>query len=372
MPPNRRRFLQASLALYAGTYLSGGLANNLTAKILHQAEEVEKRKRAWQTLRLASPYRSADFDFIPHMHLQLKQHIESLTQGKVYVEIHDNGALGVGRALMAAVTRGRIDAALISVSNLSRALPLLDILNIPFWLNSDQAYLNLITSPTWQKMVLQPIQTHSKLTVLLQHVVGSRTMTTTKHYKRLINTPDALTDVTMRVPASRVLNHFYSMTAANVVDVPWDKAAQLARNGQIDALDPSVVGLYAGPDNLKSEIGQVAKIASVPDAWVTVLNQQWLAELPTKLKQQVEQASQLTFSAHLAEIKALQQRCEMGLKQAGAEIYQPSRDELALWQSRYGHHKQAWNSIKSELLGSTQAFNQLLDATQTPSKYSLS
>ncbi|RRS10460.1 TRAP transporter substrate-binding protein DctP [Pseudoalteromonas sp. J010] len=360
MPTNRRQFLQASFAVGASLLLS----ERAKASSESDLEEKVKRQRALYTLRLASPYPIYQSEFIPHMHVEFKSLVERFTNGKVYVDIHHNGVLGSGRELMAAVTRGQVEAILISVSNLSRAAPALDILNIPFWASANQAFLNLICSPQWQSMVIDPINQQGKLTVLIHHIVGARTLTSTKHFNRLINLPEKLEGVVLRVPASKVLHHFYNMTPANVVDVPWAKVAKMARTDHIDVMDPSVIGLFAGPDKLRHQIAHVSLIESVPDAWVTVANQKWLNNLPNKIKLEIQEAGLQTFRAHVAQIEQRQQRCKRALMALGAKIYHLNEDEKQDWQQRFGHHNAQWNDIKRELLGSTQAFQQLVDATQ--------
>ncbi|MCF2828972.1 TRAP transporter substrate-binding protein DctP [Pseudoalteromonas sp. L23] len=365
MSKSRRQFLEASLAacLSASFPVSQVLALNLLSED-EREQEMAKRSAALHILRLASPYPADQSDFIPHMHQVFKKNVESMTRGKIYVDVHHSGALGSGRELMAAVTRGHVEAALISVSNLSRALPVLDILNIPFWASSNREFLNLICSPQWQSLVIKPISEQGKLNILMHHLVGGRTLTSTKQFNRLINLPEKLKGVVLRVPASMVLSHFYSMTSANVIDVPWAQVAKMARTKHIEVIDPSVIGLFAGPDLLKSEIGQVALLESVPDAWVTVANQHWLDSLPLRLKGEIEDASKQTFHTHIAQIEQLQKRCERELMALGAKLHPLSVDEKREWQLKFGHHNAQWNKVKRELLGSTRAFQQLVNATE--------
>ncbi|RXE88071.1 TRAP transporter substrate-binding protein DctP [Pseudoalteromonas sp. A757] len=361
MSRSRRRFIQASLAVCASLSLPYQQA---FATVQPSEEELAKRQNALYVLRLASPYPTNLSEFIPHMHNEFKQNVERMTRERVYVDIHHSGKLGTGRELMAAVMRGQVEGILISVSNLSRALPMLDILNIPFWAGSNQAFLNLIRSPHWHSLVVDPINRQGKLTILMHHIAGARTLSSIKHFNRLINLPDKLKEAVLRVPASSVLSHFYSMTPASVVDVPWANVAKMARTKHIDVIDPSVVGLFAGPDQLKNQIGHVSLLESVPDAWVTVANQQWLNTLPLRIKGEIEEAAQQTFHIHVSQIEQLQQRCERALMALGAKLYQPSQDEVRQWQLRFGHHNAQWNEVKRELLGSTRAFQQLLDSTE--------
>lgn len=347
-----------------------GFSNSILGD--EQAIEHEKQRKAHYLLQFASPYPSAEASYIPHMHQTFKRNIEHFSKGRIFVDIIDAGKLGIGTELMAAVSRGQVSGALISVSNLSRALPILDILNIPFWASEDQAYLNLVTSTYWRQNVLNVIKQNSPLEVLFHYVVGARTLSATKKFGRTFRLPNELHDVIVRVPASRVLAQFYRMTPANVVEVPWSKVAEMARAGHIDVIDPGVVGLFAGPDNLRDHIGAISTLKSVPDAWVNVINQDWLRKLPRSLQEAVTIAAEETFKTHLKTVHETYERCLSQFVQSSVQIYHPNDNEKAVWSQQFGHHNPVWHGIKRELLGSVDKFKPLLEATLEQSRYLLS
>lgn len=374
MKINRRLFIKGALSVGALNYCAPLLCLPVgTIQMEYDLmEERDKLRRADYILNFASPYQTSQYRTTPHLHQQLKFYIESLSEGKIYVSLFDNGQLGVGTELMAAISHKHIDAALISVSNLSRALPLLDILNIPFWASNNQAYLNLISSKQWHDLVLTPIKKQGKFQILLHHIVGSRTLTTIKRSNKRVITPGDLKGVTLRVPASKVLTHFYKMTQANIVEVPWGKTAKMVRLGLIDALDPGIVGLHSGPGGLRKYLKHVTKIDSVPDTWVTVISQAWLKQLPGTLKEVVTIAAEKTFEHHISSFNAIHTECIKGLSKYGTAIYEPSNKEQTEWIRQFGHHQPAWRDIKKDLLGDLNTFEKLLDATNETSIYQLS
>ncbi|ALO42496.1 TRAP transporter substrate-binding protein DctP [Pseudoalteromonas phenolica O-BC30] len=374
MSMNRRTFVKKALTLSAISCcapLSCFSSESIPIE-WDLMEEIEKQKQAIYTLNFASPYKTSSYSTIPHLHQILKFHIETLSEGKIFVSIFDNGQLGTGTELMAAVAHKRVDAALISVSNLSRALPLLDILNIPFWAGNNQKYLNLTSSKSWKDLVLKPIQAQGKFQVLLHHIVGPRTLSTVKRSNKSIILPDDLNETTLRVPASKVLNHFYAMTKANIIEVPWGNVARMARLGLIDALDPSIIGLHAGPSSLRQNLKHISKIESVPDAWVTAISQHWLKSLPAKLRNVVFDSAKATFEDHLNTILDIELTCQHNFSKLGTSIYTPTDEELFVWKDRFGHKQPAWRSVKKQLLGDLKTFDKLLDATNETSPYKLS
>ncbi|CCQ11158.1 TRAP-type C4-dicarboxylate transport system,periplasmic component [Pseudoalteromonas luteoviolacea B = ATCC 29581] len=369
----RRDFLKASAAILTSAVVPSVIANTTSTIIssIDPLEELEKKLSADYILDFASPYPTSESHFIPHMHLEFKQAVETATNGRIYVELHDNGVLGTGTELMAAVSRGKIAGALISVSNLSRALPRLDILNIPFWASDNQAYLNLVTSDYWQQYVLNPIRESGHLEVLHHYVIGGRTLTSTKKFNQVVLKPDDLQGLIIRVPASKVLTHFYKMAKANIVEIPWNKVASMAKAGHIELIDPSLVGLYSGPNQLRNHIGAISLLCSVPDAWVNVVSQRWLRTLPTDLQQQIYLAAEQTFQAHLENHSGYQQNCKRYFQQKGIQLLKPEEDMKVQWQDQFGHQNQQWNTIKRTLLGKESIFEKLLEATNIPSRYIL-
>lgn len=373
MPVSRRQFIRTSLALTMSSLVSSKtlFASNArtTSSASALAQELALKRQAKYTLVFASPYASNESNFIPHMHYEFKHAIQTLSQGKIYVELHDNSRLGAGTELMAAVNRGKIDAALISVSNLSRALPILDILNIPFWASDSQAYLNLISSDVWQEKFLNVIKQQGKLEVLFHYLTGSRTLSTTHTENVGITRPEQLENKVLRVPSSRVLQHFYQMTKANVVEVNWSKVASMAKAGNIDVLDPGIIGLYAGPNNLRNEISTISTLSTVPDAWVNVINQDWLRRLPTELQLAVRQAAKETFLAQINKSSETGLNCRTAFEKMGCRIVTPTIEERAVWQEMFGYQRPEWRDIKKGLLGSTSLFDRLVEATHIPSEY---
>lgn len=373
MPASRRHFIKSTSALFASSLLPvayfGKAKSHITTSDL--ALDYELKQRAKYTLIFASPYHTADAPFVPHMHLQFKNYVQTFSQGQIYVDIKDQGKVGVGTELMAAVSRGQVDAALVSVANLSRALPVLDILNIPFWVGDNQAFLNLISSQYWHRHVIEKIEKQGKLAILHHYITGARTLSTVKHANIVIKQPSDLKNMILRVPASNVLKHFYAMTDAHVVEVNWANVASMARSNKFQVLDPGIIGLYAGPDNLREEIATITQLNTVPDTWVNVISQQWLRMLPPSLRLAVNDAAQKTFTSHLTTIHTATLNCEQAFLKRDCIIYKPEQHIIDVWQDQFGHHRHEWRDIKKALLGSSSAFFQLLEASQTPSKYTL-
>ena len=168
-----------------------------------------------------------------------------------------------------------------------------------------------------------------------------------------------------------MLSVFYQLAGATPVKALWKNVAKLARAGQVHALDPSVIGLYNGPDNLKVEIGVVSEIESVHDGWVTVISQQWFNQLSPSLKLTVKEAGDKTFRQHLKTVLTTEKACQQRLMSHGAKIYYPSKEERQVWIERCGHSQNAWQPIKKQILGEGKLFEQLVASTYMNNGYYL-
>jgi len=332
-------------------------------------EETRISRSAKYRMVFASPYSNDEWKVTPHMHAELKKNVQEMSQGQIFVDIRDDGEEGVGPVLMEKVSRGILSAALVSASNLSPVAPELDILNIPFWSASNQKYINLVTSSSWKKLIIDKINSQRKIHILFHYVPGSRTATSTKIYGKTIRTPSDTKGVRFRIPSSNVLKVFYGLTGALPQKVAWGKVAEYSKNNLIDAMDPSIIGLFSGPGRLRNHIGVISEIDSVHDGWVAVISQRWFQSLPPKLRIVLHEAAEKTFIEHLTKVAQVTEYCKQGFETLGTKIHTPSDDEKAIWLEFCGHNHPAWAPVKRRIIGSQKRFNELLEAANVNNGY---
>ncbi|MGW8187792.1 MAG: hypothetical protein ACWGNK_11010, partial [Desulfobacterales bacterium] len=156
----RRRFMElttkfgftaATVALFSGV-LGSEKASAQMAK-----EEATRQKTAKYTMNIATAYILGASRSYPIMQLDMKENIQNCTNGEVYVKLAPGGQLGAGSALAQKVQAGTIQAAQHSISNFAPFAPVTDLINIPYWVGTNQKFVNLVTSDIWLKEV------HSKV-----------------------------------------------------------------------------------------------------------------------------------------------------------------------------------------------------------------
>ena len=315
-------------------------------------------------LKLASPYANSDLEFAPTAQLIFKEKVETATDGAVQVDILDNGIAGVGTRLLANVVRGSVQAGIVSVSNMAPLAPQVDLLNIPFWSADTRSYLNLITSPIWRENVIAAGNKRG-IDILYHCVVGARTASSTRSFGKIIKDPEDIRDIAFRVPGSKILHQFYHQYGARVKKIAWGKTADVASRGGVDALDPSITGLYIGPGGLRDHIHSISSINSVHDGWVCAVNRDFLNALPYRLADQIREASYETFLEQIKLSEQANRNAKKAFQSMGVSFYTPTADQRNAWHAIAGPDRPLWDQVKKEFAGSLENFDAFYNAAKT-------
>lgn len=352
---NRRKFLKTCAA--SGV---GGLLGSTAALARELSEDRSKERHAKYIFNYSSPYFTAEYETSPHVHLEIKHLVEKYTKNKVFVRIHDGGRNGIGASLGNHVKTNMSQGALLSISNFSPIIKEFDILNIPFWSARETEYLRLVSSEIWHKLVLSKTR-RAKIQVLFHYVVGARTATSTRLYGKLIKSPKDFQGIRFRVPKSEILKIFYELTGAKPEVFPWKLCARTAEKGRYDALDPSVVGLYCGPEGLRKHLGVISQIESVQDGWLAIASADFIDSLDRRTRMEFLDAFQEVQVAQVKAYGRANELCAKAFANLDTRVYTPSQEEKEILARSFGHSHPAWNPVKKRLLGENglNVFDQL-------------
>jgi TRAP-type C4-dicarboxylate transport system substrate-binding protein len=197
-------------------------------------------------------------------------------------------------------------------------------------------------------------------------VAGPRTATSTKIYGKVIKSPEDFAGLKFRVPGSDSLYYMYRLARARPMKIPWNLCAATARAGRFDALDPSVIGLYSGPDGLNKQLGVISNIESVHDGWVAIGNTHFIDSLDSLTRTGFLDAFEEIQAAQIQHYHRAKTFCAREFAKLGTKIYTPSAAEKRALKRALGHHKPAWNTVKKRLLGEhyEKKFEQLYRAAK--------
>jgi len=366
---DRRRFIQLTKAYgLTAVALTGTAMPFFSEEAVAQTakEEKERQSAAKSTMNLATEYVVGATRYYPIMQLNLKENIQNLTNGEVYVKLSPGGVLGKGGKLASKVQSKTVQAAQHSVSNFAPFAPAIDLINIPYWANTNQKFTNLVTSSVWKEEVHKRVNERG-FEVLLYLVLDPRTAAVRKGFGKVLKTPDDMKGMKFRVPGSKILQQFYRMAGANPTPVAWGETPTAIKEGVADGLDPALVALYAA--GFSGLLENVSFIKSVEDAQVYSCNLEWLNSLSDQARGGVKVAAEITFQQNLAQVPASRAFAMAEMAKAGTSYYIPNEDELNQWKEAAGAQRSEWDGLKNELAGSLAKFGEFAEAAETQGRY---
>ncbi|MEM9317451.1 MAG: TRAP transporter substrate-binding protein [Pseudomonadota bacterium] len=364
----RRNFLKLAstgsftAALVAG---AGGMLWSSEAAAQTAAEEREREGAADHIMTLATAYVLGASRSYPIMQLDLKENIQNMTNGKVYVRLAPGGQLGAGGALAQAVQSGTIQCAQHSLSNFAPFASVVDLINLPYFCGSNQRFTNLTSSEAW-KTEVDPRIGDSGFKALFYIVIDPRVVAVRQGGNAII-TPGDMSGVKFRVPGSAMLQQYYRMVGANPTPVAWGETPSAIRQGVADALDPSVGALHVF--GFGEILSHVTFTQAVPDSQVYSVNLEWFNGLPGDVQEGIEFAGEITQAQNLAKVPAARGYAMSQLVANGVEFHSLSADQLAEWESVGGYQLPDWDEFKVDLAGSMDTFARLEEAAGTPGRY---
>ncbi|MBO9447255.1 TRAP transporter substrate-binding protein [Ruegeria sp. R14_0] len=364
----RRNFLKLSAsgaftaALVAG---AGGVLWSSEAAAQTAKEEREREQAADHVMTVATAYVLGASRSYPIMQLDLKENIQNATNGKVYVKLAPGGQLGAGGALVQKVQGGTIQAAQHSLSNFAPFASTVDLINMPYLCGSNQKFTNLVHSDTWKNEVHPKVEA-AGFKALFYVVIDPRVVAVRQGGNAII-TPGDMSGVKFRVPGSKMLQQYYRMVGANPTPVAWGETPSAIKQGVADALDPSVGALFVF--GFKDILSHVTFTQAVPDSQVFSCNLEWFNSMPADVQEGIMWGSEMTSHQNLAKVPSARAYAMSELNKAGVEFHSLSADQLAEWESTGGYQNADWDPFKTELAGSMDAFEKLVEAAGTQGKY---
>ena len=359
-PATTGSFTAAVVAAAAGTLWSSE-ASAQTAN-----EEREREAAAEHVMTLATEYVVGTTRSYPMMQLDVKENLQNASNGKIYVKLAPGGQLGVGSALAQKVQGGTINAGQFSLSNFAPFAPAVDLINMPYFCGANQRFVNLVTSDIWKKEVNALVEARG-FKPMFYFCIDPRVMAVRKGGGGPIMTPADLQGVKFRVPGSNMLQQFYRMGGANPTPVAWGETPSAIKQGVADALDPSVGALYAF--GFKDILSHVTFTQAVPDSQTYACNLEWFNSLPADVQEAIEWASEMSFHQNLAKVPSARTFAMAEMNKSGVEFHSLSDDQMAEWKDTVGYQRSEWDSFKTELAGSMETFDKLVEAAGTKGKY---
>lgn len=364
----RRNFLKlAGTGAFTAAVVAGAAGTLWSSEAAAQTanEEREREAAADHVMTLATEYVIGTTRSYPMMQLDVKENLQNASNGKIYVKLAPGGQLGTGSALAQKVQGGTINGGQFSLSNFAPFAPAVDLINMPYFCGANQRFVNLVTSDIWKSEVNAMVEQRG-FKPMFYFCIDPRVMAV-RQGGNAIMTPSDLQGVKFRVPGSQMLQQFYRMGGANPTPVAWGETPSAIKQGVADALDPSVGALYAF--GFKDILSHVTFTQAVPDSQCYACNLEWFNSLPGDVQEAVEWASEMSFHQNLAKVPSARTFAMAEMRKAGVEFHSLSDDQLAEWKETVGYQRSEWDTFKTELAGSMETFDKLVEAADTQAKY---
>ncbi len=166
--------------------------------------------------------------------------VESLSDGKITIEVHGNSELGNLADNSEALRMGTIDIAATDCGNLANVYPKAQILNMPYMFNDwDHAYAFLETEEF--SGLVDEIADASNVRLLC--VCGECFRKIFSQEK--IETPDDINGMKVRVPDTAIYVKTLTAMGASPVAVPWGEVYTALQTGIVNAFENSYNGCYS-------------------------------------------------------------------------------------------------------------------------------
>jgi TRAP-type C4-dicarboxylate transport system substrate-binding protein len=364
----RRNFLKLTGAgAFTAAMLLGAAGTLWSDEAVAQTakEESDREAAAAHVMTLATEYVIGTSRSYPRMQLDVKENIQNASNGKVYVKLAPGGQLGIGSALAQKVQGGTVNAGQFSLSNFAPFAPAVDLINMPYFCGANQRFVNLVTSDIWKKEVDALVEARG-FKPMFYFCIDPRVMAVRQGGSAII-TPADLAGVKFRVPGSKMLQQFYRMGGANPTPVAWGETPSAIKQGVADALDPSVGALYAF--GFKDILSHVTFTQAVPDSQTYACNLGWYNTLPGDVQDAIAWASEMSFHQNLAKVPSARAFAMAEMAKSGVEFHSLSEDQLNEWKDTVGYQRSEWDGFKTELAGSMDTFDKLVEAAGTMGKY---
>ncbi|MFB6096211.1 MAG: TRAP transporter substrate-binding protein [Haloferacaceae archaeon] len=316
------------------------------------------------SMTFATPYSLKSEEYVPIMQKAFKENVVSETDGRVTVDLAPGGELGVGSALAQKVQQGAIEAALFSLSNWSPFVPAVDLVNLPYFAGSNQAFVNLVRSEVWEEEVVSTVR-EKGYEPAYYVVVAPRAFATGPNVTEAPTTPAQVEEqgIKHRVPGSDILQKAWKMAGANPSPVDWGETPSALRQGVVDTVHVSPQFLAAF--GFETLLNHLILVGAVEDAQTITMSRDWYTSLPSTLQDAVDRAAEKTQQQNFERIPQTRKNTYETFRDNGAEFVELSEAKETKWKQAMGYQRDAWHEKKKKLAGDMEAFEKFEQAVRT-------
>jgi TRAP-type transport system periplasmic protein len=343
---SRREALQIT-AKYGVAVASVGFACMVGEGVLSFAEaaasEAEKKAKAKHimtfgldgTLNLFPNRAVAKHSTWIHGMPEYKELVEKNSNGQIYVDIHDAGALGGQTAALKKVQQGILQGASCSTQNAAQLAPIWNVLDVPYAVGPVENHWKLIFSKEFNDSVRAQSEKRRLTTAIIMPYL--RWLEMSHNVKKEIRKPEDLKGVKMRVTGSKLEQACFEILPTNSTPIAWSEVFTALKDGAVDGIHTTPTSVLDG--GMAPVIGQIVDTLMMYNNDSIWLNTEWIDALPGDLKEVVLEANYIGQKKiyddyapiHREAIGTTIDGPKVGWKAANTKIVRLSDAERAVW-----------------------------------------
>lgn len=218
---------------------------------------------------------------------EFKAAIERLSQGRIYVEVHDGGALGGQAELLKKVQQGVVQAGSCSMQNAAQLVPLLNVLDVPYAIGTDDNFWRLLFSKEFNDTFRKATEDR-RLVIAFAHPWLRKVMLS-RNVGAEVRLPQDLAGMKIRVTAAKLEQLAFQILPTSATPIAWAETFSALKDGVME-------GLHLAPGSgydmgMASVIGQIIDTDWMYNTDAIWLSSRWFDRLDPDLKEAVMEAA---------------------------------------------------------------------------------
>ena len=294
-----RREALAISAKYGATVASVGFAYMLGDGAMSFADaaagEAEKKAKAKYILTMGLDGTINLFPKRPvaknsswiHGTPEFKAFIEEHSKGRIYVDIHDAGALGGQTNALKKVQQGIIQGASCSTQNAAQLAPIWNVIDVPYTVGPVENAWKLIFSKEFNDTVRANSEKHRLTAAYIMPYM--RWLEMSPHVDKEIKKPQDVSGLKIRVTGSKLEQAAFEILPSNATPVAWSEVFTALKDGAVDGIHVAPTSVYDG--GMAPVVGQIIDTKWMYNNDSIWLSTTWVNALPGDLQEVIREAS---------------------------------------------------------------------------------
>lgn len=218
---------------------------------------------------------------------QYKEAIETGSEGRIYVDLHDAGALGSQTAALKKVQQGVIQGCSCSTQNAAQLAPIWNVIDVPYTVGPVENAWKLIFSKEFNDTVRAESRSRRLMVAYIMPYLRWLEMSITVDNDVL--KPEDLDGMKMRVTGSELEQAAFGILPANPTPIAWAEVYSALKDGAVDGIHVTPTSVYDG--GMEPVIGQIVDTMWMYNNDSIWLDNRWVEGLADDLQEVVMQAN---------------------------------------------------------------------------------